>query len=98
MKEWTSSKLNIKGSFDFPVAGYFRLGTEIGYLEFENKIPLEYSDGSLLKIGEKITGLTVMSTFQIPLPLSGQIKHGPGFLGSSFGFFGNDPLIKSMES
>ena len=89
LMDWTSA-VDIRASVEFPIlmqllGANFRFGAEVGSFKFENAVPSEQSDGSLLKLGEKISGITAMGIVSFPAG-PGKIKFGAGLVGSSPGF------------
>jgi hypothetical protein len=89
LMDWTSA-VDIRASVEFPIlmqllGANFRFGAEVGSFKFENAIPKEEADGSLLKLGEKISGITAMGIVSFPAG-PGKIKFGAGIVGSSPGF------------
>ena len=89
LMDWTSA-VDLRASVEFPIlmqlfGANFRFGAEVGSFKFENAIPKEETDGSLLKLGETISGITAMGIISFPAG-PGKIKFGAGIVGSSPGF------------
>jgi len=89
LMDWTSS-VDLRAGVEFPIlmqlmGANFRFGAELGSFKFENAVPKQESDGSLLKLGETISGITAMGIISFPAG-PGKIKFGAGIVGSSPGF------------